>query len=158
LTSLGFDAAALVAAGLVAPSNFPPRRAFGGARLSGGAASLPPGPGAPHGYYELFRGRLTVPVRDAMSGGVVGFGARQIDGASSSSSSSSSNDKDGSDGGSKDSSSGGGPKYLNSPDTPLFRKAKLLFGLHEAKLASRASSGRLALGAAGSGLCLVKSK
>jgi hypothetical protein len=53
LRSLGFETAALVEAGLVAPSKYPPRRAFGGAKIAGGASCLPAGPGAPHGYFEV---------------------------------------------------------------------------------------------------------
>lgn len=57
--------------------------------------------------YDRFRNRLIIPIRNA-DGQVVGFGARTLD-------------KDGL------------PKYLNSPQTGLFDKSKLLFGLHLAK-------------------------
>jgi len=53
LRGLGFETVALVEAGLVAPSKYPPRRAFGGAKMAGGASCLPAGPGAPHGYFEV---------------------------------------------------------------------------------------------------------
>lgn len=57
-----------------------------------------------------FRGRLTFPILDAL-GRHVGFGGRVI--------------------------GEGEPKYLNSPETPVFSKGKLLYGLNFAKLAAR---------------------
>lgn len=57
--------------------------------------------------YDRFRNRLMIPIRD-LNGRVVGFGARTLD---------------------KD----GVPKYLNSPQTPLFDKSRLLFGLDMAR-------------------------
>jgi DNA primase len=68
--------------------------------------------------YDRFRDRLTMPIHDAR-GRVIGFAARIID-----------PDK-------KDA-----PKYINSPDTPLFDKGRTLFNLHRAGPASR-KSGRL---------------
>lgn len=61
--------------------------------------------------YDRFRNRLMVPIRDAR-GRTVGFGARVLD----------PNDN---------------PKYLNSPQTPIFDKSKLLFGLDMARGAIR---------------------
>ncbi|WP_196594353.1 DNA primase [Pectinatus sottacetonis] len=58
------------------------------------------------GYYDRFRERVIIPI-DNEKGRTVGFGARILN-----------NDQ---------------PKYLNSPETPLFNKRKLLFGLNEAK-------------------------
>jgi DNA primase len=55
--------------------------------------------------YDKFRDRVIFPIRD-YRGRVVGFGGRVID--------------------------QGEPKYLNSPDTPVFSKGKLLYGLYEA--------------------------
>lgn len=110
---------------------------------------------------KVFRGRLMVPVRDATSGAVVGFGARRIDDNDSTTTATvtaSNSNREGENSASS-SSGGGGPKYLNSPETALFRKSKLLFGLHEAKAAARSASSSSAqsnLGAAGSGLCLVR--
>lgn len=61
--------------------------------------------------YDRFRNRIMIPIHDP-SGRVVGFGARTLD-------------KDGI------------PKYLNSPQTQLFDKSRLLFGLHLARRAIR---------------------
>ncbi len=60
------------------------------------------------GYYDRFRDRLMFPIRD-MRGRVLGFGGRVID--------------------------QGEPKYLNSPETPLFHKGRELYGLYEARQA-----------------------
>src|SRR5690606_39221504 len=68
--------------------------------------------------YDRFRDRLTIPIHDAR-GRVIGFAARILD----------SDKKD-------------APKYLNSPDTPLFDKGRTLFNLHRAGPASR-QSGRI---------------
>src|SRR5207247_1744150 len=57
-----------------------------------------------------FRGRLLFPIHD-LRGRVVGFGGRIL--------------------------GEGEPKYLNSPDTPIFHKGKLLYNLHVAKHAIR---------------------
>ena len=60
------------------------------------------------GYYDRFRDRLMFPIRDSR-GRVIGFGGRVID--------------------------QGEPKYLNSPETPLFHKGRELYGLYEARQA-----------------------
>jgi DNA primase len=62
------------------------------------------------GYRERFRGRLIFPVSDAR-GRVCGFGARALDDAP--------------------------PKYLNSPESPIYRKSSLLYGLYQAMPAIR---------------------
>lgn len=62
------------------------------------------------GFYDRFRGRLMFPIRDAQ-GRVIGFGARTLDDST--------------------------PKYLNSPQTPLFNKSSVLYGLDMAKEAIR---------------------
>ena len=59
------------------------------------------------GYYDRFRNRVMFPIRDNR-GDVVGFGGRVID------------EED-------------DPKYLNSPETTLFKKGYLLYGLYEGK-------------------------
>ncbi|MBF5082441.1 DNA primase [Quadrisphaera sp. INWT6] len=60
------------------------------------------------GPYDRFRGRLVWPIRDVV-GSVIGFGARRL---------------------TEDDS---GPKYLNTPETPLYRKSHVLYGLDLAK-------------------------
>ena len=65
--------------------------------------------------YDRFRDRLTMPIHDAR-GRVIGFAGRILDAEK------------------KDA-----PKYLNSPDTPLFDKGRTLFNLHRAGPASRKS-------------------
>lgn len=57
------------------------------------------------GVYDRFRERLMFPVRD-VRGRVIGFGARSLDNSE--------------------------PKYLNSPETDVYYKGRLLYGLHEA--------------------------
>ena len=64
--------------------------------------------------YDRFRGRLMIPIRDAR-GRVIAFGGRVI--------------------GAKE--GGGEPKYLNSPDTPLFDKGRTLYNLDRALPAAR---------------------
>lgn len=59
--------------------------------------------------YSLFRDRLVFPITDS-SGAVVAFSGRALPDAGSSA-----------------------PKYINSPDTPIFRKREVLFGLKQAK-------------------------
>jgi DNA primase len=68
--------------------------------------------------YDRFRGRLMLPIEDAR-GRVIAFGGRILDAEK------------------KDA-----PKYLNSPDTPLFDKGRTLYNLHRAGPASR-QSGRI---------------
>jgi DNA primase len=58
--------------------------------------------------YDRFRGRLVWPIRD-MKGDVIGFGARRLR---------------------EDDT---GPKYLNTPETPLYKKSQVLYGVHLAK-------------------------
>ena len=65
------------------------------------------------GYYDRFRNRIMFPIRDN-KGNVLGFGGRIID--------------------------DGEPKYLNSPETQLFKKGQLLYGMFESKEALRSSS------------------
>ncbi|GLI29017.1 DNA primase [Agromyces rhizosphaerae] len=60
------------------------------------------------GHYDRFRGRLVWPIRD-ITGQTVGFGARRL----------LDDDK--------------GPKYLNTPETPVYHKAQVLYGLDLAK-------------------------
>ena len=55
------------------------------------------------GYYDRFRGRLVFPICE-VKGGVVGFGARALDDSP--------------------------PKYVNTPQTDLFDKGGILYGIH----------------------------
>lgn len=66
------------------------------------------------GYYDVFRGRIIFPIL-APGGSVTGFGGRTFDG--------------GEDGENEEAA----PKYLNSPDTSLFKKNQILYGFHQAK-------------------------
>jgi DNA primase len=59
------------------------------------------------GFYDRFRGRLMFPIHSE-SGKVIGFGGRAL----------ASEDE---------------PKYLNSPETLIYRKSQVLFNLHRAK-------------------------
>lgn len=58
------------------------------------------------GYYDRFRGRLMFPIRDER-GQLVAFGGRLL--------------------------GEGHPKYVNSGDTPIYRKSRVLYGLNHAK-------------------------
>lgn len=60
--------------------------------------------------YDRFRNRIMFPIRDSR-GRVIGFGGRVLDDSK--------------------------PKYLNSPETPIFHKGRELYGLYEAKQANR---------------------
>jgi DNA primase len=62
------------------------------------------------GFYDRFRDRIMFPIRDNR-GRVIAFGGRII--------------------------ASGEPKYLNSPETPLFHKGRELYGLYEARRAER---------------------
>jgi DNA primase len=70
---------------------------------------------------DRFRGRITFPVHD-LSGRAVGIGARILPSGPSA-------------GGGPDQGAerDEGPKYLNSPETPIYRKAEVLYNLHRAK-------------------------
>jgi DNA primase len=71
--------------------------------VAGGLASQ-----GQRGPIDRFRGRLVWPIRD-MKGDVIGFGARRL------------RDDD------------QGPKYLNTPETPLYKKSQALYGVDLAK-------------------------
>jgi len=67
------------------------------------------------GYYDRFRNRLVFPIFD-VGMQVAGFGGRVLDDAM--------------------------PKYLNSPETPVYNKRRILYGLHESRQYIR-QSGRV---------------
>ena len=60
------------------------------------------------GGYDRFRDRLMWPIRDS-GGDTIGFGARKL------------------------SESDQGPKYLNTPETPIYRKSQVLYGIDLAR-------------------------
>ncbi len=62
------------------------------------------------GAYDFFRGKVMYPIMDRNSR-VIGFGGRVLDGSL--------------------------PKYMNTPETPLFDKSRNLYGLFAAKLTKR---------------------
>lgn len=65
------------------------------------------------GYYDRFRHRIMIPIRDEQ-GRMAGFGARVVDPDDI-------------------------PKFLNSPETPIFSKGRLLYGLDRARKPIRAA-------------------
>ncbi|MGD8366309.1 MAG: DNA primase [Desulfobacterales bacterium] len=65
------------------------------------------------GYYDRFRDRVVFPIHD-LSGRVVGFGGRVLDDAL--------------------------PKYLNSPESPVYHKSRSLYGIHQARNFCRQSN------------------
>ncbi|MGZ4811086.1 MAG: DNA primase, partial [Thermoanaerobaculia bacterium] len=58
------------------------------------------------GFYDRFRNRLIIPIHSE-TGALVGFGGRSLDGTD--------------------------PKYLNSPESEVFNKSRLLYNLHRSK-------------------------
>ncbi len=66
------------------------------------------------GFYDAFRGRLMFPIHNE-SGKVIAFGGRAM------------RDED-------------QPKYLNSPETPIYRKTSVLYNLHRARDGMRRSN------------------
>ena len=62
------------------------------------------------GFYDRFRNRVIIPIRNE-SGRVVAFGGRLLD--------------------------PGEPKYLNSPESPIYNKSRVLYGFESAKTAIR---------------------
>ncbi len=60
------------------------------------------------GFYDRFRGRLMFPIKSP-SGRVIGFGGRILSDVKNM------------------------PKYLNSPETPVYHKSKILYGLYESR-------------------------
>ncbi len=67
-----------------------------------------------HGLYDFFRGRLMFPIHD-LRGDPIGFGGRKIDEVDRSQT----NNPD--------------AKYVNSPDSPVYQKSRVLFGLDRAR-------------------------
>ena len=111
LTERGFDGAAAAHFGVgYAPNGWENLvkhlrgRGFTDEELAtGGLASR-----GQRGLIDRFRGRLVWPIRD-VTGDVVGFGARKLR-----------SDDD-------------GPKYLNTPESPLYKKSQVLYGIDLAR-------------------------
>ena len=74
------------------------------------SADDPDAPAEDRKRYDWFRHRVMFPIR-AVGGEIIGFGARVLDDSK--------------------------PKYLNSPETPVFSKGRELYGLFEARQAIR---------------------
>ena len=74
------------------------------------------------GAYDLFRGRVILPIEDAR-GRVVAFGGRSLPEL-------------------QDERDREAPKYVNSPETPIYKKSSVLFGLAQARAAAQ-RTGRL---------------
>lgn len=85
-------------------TKFLAKRGFGSRDLVVGGLILPSQRGK--GFYDRFRDRITFPIRDTQ-GRVVGFSARSLGNLE--------------------------PKYLNSPDSPIFNKSQSLFGIDLAR-------------------------
>ncbi|HEY6872159.1 MAG TPA: DNA primase [Geobacteraceae bacterium] len=68
------------------------------------------------GYYDTFRNRLLFTIADAQ-GRPIGFGGRVLDDAL--------------------------PKYINSPESPIYRKSEVLFGVNLARQAMREQGGAI---------------
>jgi len=81
---------------------------FGEKRLETAGLIMPRKSGS--GFYDRFRNRLMIPIHSE-TGQIVGFGGRSLDGSE--------------------------PKYLNSPESELFNKSRLLYNLHRSKDAMR---------------------
>lgn len=115
LAKRGLDAAAVERFGIgFAPDRWDAvARALGDARI-GGEAGERAGLLARRdsgGFYDRLRARVTFPIHD-VRGRVIGFGGRAT-------------------------KAGQEPKYLNTPETAVFRKRESLYGLHEALEAAR---------------------
>jgi DNA primase len=74
------------------------------------AGLITPRKGDKTGFYDRFRNRLIIPIHTE-TGALVGFGGRSLDGSE--------------------------PKYLNSPESEIFNKSRLLYNLHRSKDAMR---------------------
>jgi DNA primase len=89
------------------------KRDIGGDELIAVGLASPRSGGSRRGVYDRFRERIIFPIRDA-SGNAVGLGGRVL-------------------------VDGEGPKYLNSPATPLFDKSRTLYLIDRARTAIRKS-------------------
>ncbi|HEU4319994.1 MAG TPA: DNA primase [Acidimicrobiia bacterium] len=67
-----------------------------------------------HGVYDFFRGRLMFPIHD-VRGDPIGFGGRKLEGVA------------------RDQTNNPDAKYVNSADSPIYQKSRVLFGLDRAR-------------------------
>lgn len=67
-----------------------------------------------HGLYDVFRGRLMFPIHD-LRGDPIGFGGRKVDEIE------------------RDNTNNPDAKYVNSADSPVYQKSRVLFGLDRAR-------------------------
>ena len=111
LTSRGFDAASWAHFGVgYSPAGWDGltghlrAKGFSAEELVAGGLAV----AGQRGAYDRFRDRVMWPIRDS-GGDTVGFGARKL------------------------SDSDTGPKYLNTPETPIYRKSHVLYGLDLAR-------------------------
>ncbi len=91
-------------AGWDALSNYLRSKGFTAEELIAGGLAV----SGQRGAYDRFRDRVMWPIRDA-GGDVIGFGARKLTEADQ------------------------GPKYLNTPETPIYKKSHVLYGLDLAR-------------------------
>ena len=106
-----YAAPELLEVGLVIESQGKTGESAGNAGNAGNAGGAGPAqPAGPARRYDRFRDRIMFPIRNPR-GQVIGFGGRIID--------------------------SGEPKYMNSPETPLFSKGRELYGLFEGRDALR---------------------
>lgn len=71
------------------------------------------------GFYDRFRGRITFPINNIM-GATVGFTTRLLD--------------------DNPNPPAGGAKYINSAESPIYKKSKIIYGLDRAKMAIKAAN------------------
>jgi DNA primase len=106
----GFSEDVLVEAGLMRRAGDAGDAGAGDAEAGGEGSGDAGAGGEPRRgrVYDFFRGRLMIPIRDQV-GRTVGFGGRQLPGDEH-----------------------GGPKYVNTAETALFKKSRLIYGLDRA--------------------------
>src|SRR3989344_3307457 len=119
LKKRGYDLADMATAGLMIARLMVPR-----VQASGGQGRDTKGPGfSEGGYYDRFRNRIIFPLKDGR-GAVLGFSGRTIDDARK-------------EAPLRSKSFEGQAKYINSPETSIYNKGSLLFGLDVARGAIR---------------------
>ncbi|MFZ2651160.1 MAG: DNA primase [Burkholderiaceae bacterium] len=105
-----YDASVLEEAGMVIAQPAQPGMTGGSGTTGEGGEPAETSPRTERKRYDRFRDRIMFPIR-SVQGDVIGFGGRVLDRSE--------------------------PKYLNSPETPLFSKGRELYGLFEARPALR---------------------